>query len=143
METPPYACPWPLGPHRPALAQDEIHLWCMSLNLPARRLDALHSLLSEDEQARAARFRIGDVRDHFIAARGTLRVVLACYLDLRPAEVRFDYLPMGKPILAPGCGPGNVEFNLSHSHGVAVVGVGHRVLGVTLSGSRRAPAPPN
>ena len=131
MEVPPvYACPWPPAPDEVSIPEDELHLWCTSLDLAAWRIDELRRTLCEEEQRRAARFRLGRLRDHFIAARGTLRTVLARYVGTEPAALRFEYQYHGKPVLASDGGPRRLHFNLSHSHGVAVIAVAGRELGV-------------
>src|SRR4051812_2957269 len=41
----------------------------------------LEGVLTADERARAGRFRLGRIRDQFVAARGRLRLLLGHYLD--------------------------------------------------------------
>jgi 4'-phosphopantetheinyl transferase len=49
-----------------------------------------------------------------------LRSILAHYLDCQPAQVRFVYAAHGKPMLA---GATDLRFNLTHSHGLALLAV--------------------
>jgi 4'-phosphopantetheinyl transferase len=59
-------------------------------------------------------------RSHFMAARGILRELLGAYLGSSPAKVQFSYGNYGKPALeAITAGP-SLQFNLSHSGGLAV-----------------------
>jgi len=102
-----------------ALADGEAHVWRASLDLPPAQLDALASSLSEDELARAARFKFDLHRNRYIAGRGRLRRILASYLHSDPAAIRFAYNPQGKPSL-PG---GGLQFNLSHSGAEALYAV--------------------
>jgi 4'-phosphopantetheinyl transferase len=66
-------------------------------------------VLSEDERARAARFRFDHDRLRYTAGRCAMRCVLASYLNKNPRALIFSYNPAGKPEL-PG-----IQFNLAHS----------------------------
>lgn len=93
-------------------------------------------MLAMDEQARAARYRFPKDRDHFIAARGLLRVLLSRYLRVSPADFTFLYSGLGKPSLAEHQGAG-LRFNVSHSHGLALLAFAQgRELGVDLESVR-------
>jgi 4'-phosphopantetheinyl transferase len=108
-----------------------VHVWQAPLDLAEPRLAQLRSVLAPDEQARAQRFHFAHDRAHYIAARGTLRTILARYLGLRPQQLRFDYTPHGKPTLSPAILPvgTTLTFNVSHSHELALFAVarGRRV----------------
>jgi 4'-phosphopantetheinyl transferase len=87
-------------------------------------------LLHESERARA--FEIGAElrRGRFVSGRATLRRILARYVALGPADVRFDYDWYGKPRLAH---TRDVEFNLSHSGTRALLAVARgTVVGVDI-----------
>ena len=118
-----------MAPAEAPLSDAEVHLYRAPLDLPHERTEALWSTLSPDERGRAVRFRTEQLQTRFIAARGTLRGVLARYLPLEPGQLQFAYEAHGKPLLAAGT-PGSVQFNLSHSHGLALLGVARRPLGV-------------
>lgn len=97
----------------------EVHVWRASLDQAVPRVGALLETLQPDERERAARFRFEDDRNRFIAARGILRDILARALGSTPGAVRFVYGPWGKPALAEPA-PGDLQFNLSHSGGLAL-----------------------
>src|SRR5262249_48848883 len=80
----------------------------------------LFQMLTSDEQRRAERFYFPQDRQHFIAGRGILRVVLGKYLGREPHQLQFDYNLHGKPKLI---GEKRLRFNLSHSHGLALYAV--------------------
>ncbi len=87
-----------LKPSRfPGLALDatEVHLWQASLD--GRAADIFESFLSADELTRANRFHFIKDRNHFVVARGLLRNLLAAYLGVNCAELRFSYGAQGKP----------------------------------------------
>ncbi|MGE3819795.1 MAG: 4'-phosphopantetheinyl transferase superfamily protein [Isosphaeraceae bacterium] len=99
---------------------DEVHVWRFRLDVASGELAQLNATLHPAERERAARFRTGTLRDRFVAGRGRLREILATYLGCTPGELDFSYGPQGKPALHPACG---LEFNLSHSADVAILGV--------------------
>jgi 4'-phosphopantetheinyl transferase len=79
------------------------------------------AILCAAEIARADVFRFVKDAAQYVQSRSTLRRILARYLDLAPAEIRFQYSSHGKPELD---GPGRqLHFNLSHSHDLAVIAV--------------------
>ena len=91
------------------------------------------SVLSADEIARASRFHFEKDRIHFTRCRSALRGLLAGYLGIPAAEIRFEYLTSAKPQLAAEQNPRALQFNVSHSAGMALIAVGseHR-LGVDI-----------
>ncbi|MEO7971263.1 MAG: 4'-phosphopantetheinyl transferase superfamily protein [bacterium] len=113
-----------------ALAAAEVHLWQASLE--GRPADIFESFLSADELDRANRFHFNEDRTHFVVARGLLRNLLAAYLGINCAELRFSYGAKGKPFLLLE-GQTQINFNVSHSHGRAAFAFSRgRELGVDL-----------
>ena len=91
------AAPSP-GPPRPdGIKPAELHLWSLPFSILAGRFDELNRLLSEDERARAARYRHCEDSRRFILGRGLLRELLAGYTGIPAAELVFSYGPSGKP----------------------------------------------
>jgi len=113
---------WPVaGPGALSRPRDRTDVWCALVDLHAEQLAALALTLSADERSRAERFLLPRDRDRFIATRGLLRAILAAYLGAAPERLRFRYSSKGKPALeAPEAG---LEFNLAHSHGLALYAV--------------------
>ena len=99
------------------LLADEVHVWRLTLDLPSKDF---RELLETDEIARANRFYFETHRNHFIVARGFLRLLLGHYLQTDPKQLRFSYGAWGKPALI---GESRLRFNMSHSHGVALYAV--------------------
>lgn len=117
----------PLHSHK--LESNEVHLW--GFNLEQQSPDILRLLLSDDEIQRAGRFHFAKDRNHFIAARGLLRKLLAAYLDVSPAGLEILYGEKGKPYLAASYT--SINFNLAHSHKMAIYAFSRgRELGVDL-----------
>jgi 4'-phosphopantetheinyl transferase len=86
------------------LASDEVHTWCAGLDIPPETSARLYATLTPGERQRSARFRRDRDRQRFIAARGVLRELLACYLQIDPGDVNFVYNAFGKPDLSPEFG---------------------------------------
>ena len=108
------------------LADDEVHVWGVTLDSRALDLGRLAQILSPDEQARAERLlRLHD-RVRFVAGRGLLRAILARYVGTAPERLQFAYSAHGKPHLAPGWDAGGLCFNLAHSAGLALYAVARR-----------------
>lgn len=103
------------------LMKGEVHVWEASLAVSSSELKRLQEILSPDEKERAQRFVFEKDRHHFIAARGILRDILSSYLDVSASELEFAYGEQGKPFLKAA--PLPLEFNLSHSHGLALYAV--------------------
>ena len=114
----------------PTLGADEVHLW--RANLDDHAAGSLRSLLSPDEISRADRFHFSKDRNHYTVARALLRRLLGSYVNTSAAELRFSYAEKGKPFLADS-ELGRVNFNLAHSHEMAVYAFSlDRELGVDL-----------
>jgi 4'-phosphopantetheinyl transferase len=121
---------WTHSPVHPALSADEVHVWRASLDRPAVDFAIL---LSTDERVRADRFRFEQERRRFIVGRGTLRIILGCYLNSPPEKIKFAYHAHGKPSLSNGLLPPELRFNLSHSGDMALLAVTqNREVGIDL-----------
>jgi 4'-phosphopantetheinyl transferase len=113
------------------LADAEAHVWRASLDVDGPALEELAQTLSDDERARAERFRFD--RDHrrFVAGRGVLRIILARYLARPPSSISLRYGPWGKPALALDADPPDLRFNVSHADGLVLYAIARgREIGV-------------
>lgn len=110
-------------PDRLSLAKRDVHIWQLSLAQSSATINQLRQLLSADEEERSRRFHFEVDRQHFIAGRGCLRIILSRYLKIRPAEIEFTYTDYGKPQIAKSeASEQSLNFNLAHSRGVALYG---------------------
>jgi len=124
---------WQSPPNNLMLSEDDVHIWRAQLDLPAAQIQQLLHTLSTDEQQRADRFYFDKDKNHFIAGRGLLRTLLARYLDLEAVQLKFAYSSRGKPTLATTSLGGKIDFNLSHSRGMALYAfTRNRQIGVDL-----------
>ncbi len=102
-----------------------------------RDTDQSIALLDVAERSRADCFRYEQDWVRFVNRRAFLRRVLAGYLDINPAAIRFRAAPGGRP--RQDHDP-RISFNASHSYGLAVVAVIHdHEVGVDLEGRRTLP----
>jgi 4'-phosphopantetheinyl transferase len=111
--------PWSEAATPPSFPVGHVDIWKLSLDEPSKA-----SVLSSDELARASRFHFDKDRTRFIRCRSVLRFLLAGYLGVPAAEIRFEYSSNGKPQLPPKQNPRGLQFNVSHSADVALIAVG-------------------
>jgi 4'-phosphopantetheinyl transferase len=118
---------------RPPAEDAEVQLWLMRLDVDAEALERMSALLSGDERQRAGRFRFPRDSARFVAARGSLRMILGTLLAVDPAQIRLVYDAHGKPELAEPFDREGLRFNLSHSEGIAICAVARgRRIGVDI-----------
>lgn len=98
----------------PKLGRNQAHCWRADLSALASLRD-WSTLLSEDEQTRAARFHFEKDRAQFACARGVLRTLLGRYLGRAPHDLEFVYNAHGKPKLSNQGNARVLRFNVSHS----------------------------
>lgn len=138
-----------------SLASNEVHIWRSPLDSSPSILNQLQTYLSDDEQDRAARFRFDHHRHHFIVGRGLLRVLLGHYVQQAPHLLVFEYGDRGKPSLqmqgsqrsqgsqrplGSDSMSQNLQFNVSHSGGVALYAIAlNRRVGIDLEELRPMP----
>ncbi len=99
-----------------SLPPREVHVWQASLDCG---IDSFRRTLSADERSRSDRFHFERDRAHYIAGRGILRRLLGQYLGCPPEDLRFESNKYGKPALTDRA----LDFNVSHSHGIALFAV--------------------
>jgi len=112
--------PAPSGIQRLTPPSPPIELWWCSLEPLPARLDAFARSLSTAERARAARFGTPELRERYVMGRGSLRAILAGELGTDAAAVDIVRGERGRPQLA---GTPSLDFNVSHTDGVAIVGI--------------------
>lgn len=121
------------GP-RIELHEDDVHVWGVVLEAEAAIVEQCLRCLSAEESGRANRFKSEQQRCHFVVAHGALRMVLSRYGDCGPRELSFQNMPSGKPMLqGTDASANSIRFNLSHSHGRALIAVSKdREVGIDL-----------
>lgn len=122
---------WKLPPRELTLPLGEVHVWKAALIASSKQLEEFSKLLSEDEQQRVQRFYYQQHQQRFIVGRGILRTLLGHYLNFDPQQLRFDYEPRGKPMLASPM-QAQLQFNVSHSQDLALYAFAADKVGVDL-----------
>src|ERR1022692_291478 len=128
---------WLHAPKKLAFPANRVDIWKLHLDHAVTEKPCAN-VLSADEQARASRFHFEKDQIHFARCRSALRNLLAAYLTMPPDMIQFEYQASGKPQLAAKQNPNALQFNVSHSGGVALIAIGseHR-LGVDIEKIRR------
>jgi 4'-phosphopantetheinyl transferase len=127
---------WLRARERYELPPEEVHVWRASLHQSRGHFTELMQILSQEEQARAARFHFEADRKRCILGRGALRSLLGHCLGSAADQLHFEYNEFGKPRLAPGHQP--LDFNLSHSGDWILIALARgRALGVDVERMRQ------
>lgn len=115
------------------LPRHDVHVWWYDLDVCTGRLVSLERTLDDEERVRADRFRFDKHRRRFIAARGTLREIIARYVGAKPRALRFERGAHGKPRVINPDAVDDLEFNASDSHGIGAVALARGIaLGIDL-----------
>jgi 4'-phosphopantetheinyl transferase len=114
---------WPAAPAELPALDRTVHVWAVRLDDVSVDLDGKWELLSPDERDRAARFHFERDRRRYLIAHIALHEILSRYLQLDPARLFFELGENGKPKLPVALTTSGVEFNLSHSHEMALIAV--------------------
>lgn len=118
----------------------QVHLWLAYLDeiRDARQLADYRLLLSEEEQRKQLRFHFERDRHRYLVTRAMQRTVLSKYVDIAPGDWRFALNDYGKPSIgAEHVAARGIEFNLSHTDGLVVMGVTReRAIGVDVENVR-------
>jgi len=101
-----------------------VTVWTISLDGPDVS-DCSHMLtrLSSAEQARATRFHRAADRRRYTLAHVGLREILSKELGVPPSSIRFEQNANGKPRVSQNADASQLEFSLSHSGDVAMIGL--------------------
>ena len=122
---------WSQPPDNLALLGASVHVWAVRLDDTRVDLERGREWLSPDERERALHFRFERHRRRYLVAHIALHEILGDSLAIKPAHLSFDVGLHGKPKLCQWLAPSGIEFNLSHSHELALIAVCHgRAVGV-------------
>ena len=99
----------------------EVVVWKASLATWPRAEPFARQILTPSEWEQANRFRIDEARLRYVIGRVLLRETLSRLVDAEPAELALEFTGHGKPQLKEN--RQNIQFNLSHSGEVVMLGV--------------------
>jgi 4'-phosphopantetheinyl transferase len=111
------------------LVPDELHVWRVCTDRDADQVGRLARRLSDEEWARARRFRFERDRRRFVVRRAALRTILSRYLDVEPTALTFRTDAAGKPSLdaaTRGATVPPLTFSSSHSGEIALLVIGNQ-----------------
>lgn len=104
------------------IKHNEVHIWCIRLNLFREKLKGFYSVLSSDERIRADNYHFLRDQESFVIARASLRNLLGYYLNIDPKQIVFSYNSYGKPYLELETNLNyTLQFNLSHSENIILL----------------------
>jgi 4'-phosphopantetheinyl transferase len=98
----------------------DVTVWRIGLD-PGDRAEQLRGHLAAEELDRLARLRNSPVGPRWLVSRAAMREILGSELGVSPQEVRLELGAHGRPNLDPGAHPAQLDFNLSHSGGLALL----------------------
>jgi 4'-phosphopantetheinyl transferase len=116
-----------------ALSPGDIHLWLSSYEeiTDEGLLASYRELLVANEKAQEKRFHFLNDRRRYLVTRAMVRIVLSRYALIDPAAWVFSVGAYGRPEIANPEAENELSFNISHTHGLIVLGVTRRrALGV-------------
>ena len=117
----------------PALPQAGAHVWLC----PLQNDNALVGFATPEEKKRAENMLPESKASEFLLSRGWLRVILAGYIaGSSPGEIPLERSAEGKPFLT---NHPDLQFNVSHSHGLAAIGIARQSLGIDIEKLRPMP----
>jgi 4'-phosphopantetheinyl transferase len=120
--------PWHHLPARTALGSGQVQVWHLPLDDSIRSDE---SILSDEERARADRFRFPVHRLRFTASRCALRQLLAAATGKLPGRLTIGHGKNGKPFL--NSADEDLFFNLSHSESDSLIALSRgREVGIDL-----------
>ena len=99
-----------------------VSVWWATCPFPQPQ-GALNALLSVEERERAARFVRAEDRQSFVLAHALVRTMLSRFAAVHPADWRFTAGPFGKPAISHPTSCAGLQFNLSHTRGLAACAV--------------------
>ena len=121
---------WILPPRHLELKPGEPQLWAVELDRFNPQVEALTNCLSQEERGRAERFVTATLSNHYVIAHALLRHILAIYIKCQPQALQFLTSPHGKPYLDPAHHSLALEFNMSHTRGLALYAVALEPVGI-------------
>ena len=108
------------------LSPGQVHVYYALIDRSLEEIESFERLLSQEELARAGRFKNSIDRQRYIVRQGILRELLGGYLGCEPALVEIHRDANGKPFPAPQMNPENLQFSDSHSENMAAFAFGYR-----------------
>lgn len=117
-------CLWPQQSQVSTLLPNEVHVWCISMDVFTHdHIARMRAWLSDEERKRADNLHHANHRKCFVISHGMTRRIVGHYTNTQPQKLEFSCYSHGKPRLCQQRKSCNVEFNLSHSGQLALLAV--------------------
>ncbi len=117
----PHTFYWPSTQQIPALPHNCVHVFAWDLDLTPVPQD--WAVLSGEETVRARHFVFPRDRDRYVRAHSGTRKILGHYSGVQAGKIFFSNNRYGKPQIEHTL-PEQLQFNLTHSDGIAALAVG-------------------
>lgn len=118
----------------PLTAVDVWYLYTDTVTSPIV-VERYEKMMSPDERVRRDRFVFAKHRHQFLVTRGLLRTIVSRYIRIRPEECVFVTNRYGKPFLRHGSPSQRLDFNMSHTNGLAAIAIAvGRDVGIDVEG---------
>lgn len=98
----------------------DVHVWWSEFAWRDADVASAQAMLSNAEIVRAERFGTPLLRSRYISGRATLRMLLARWLDVEPADVPLARGSRGRPHVDVANAP---DFNVSHTRDAAIIAI--------------------
>ncbi len=105
------------------LPEHSCAIYRIDLSTPPLELASAWCLLNPEEQRRAQGFKLPIHHDRYVQSHAVLRMILAHHTKINASQIEFTINRYGKPSLMYSDAKSPINFNLSHSHELAVVAV--------------------
>ncbi len=114
---------WHATPASLEISNLAIDVWRCPLDLAGAQIDELGKCLSQQERQRAEKFRFNRKRRQFVTTRARLRQCLALATGTAAGEIEIEVGASGKPFLAGTAHASGIQFNVSHTDGLALIAI--------------------
>ena len=119
------------------LTDEFVDVWQTRLDLADHIISGYFDLLDKEEQQRALKSKHEDKYRQFVVSRGLLRQILGLALSMDPCNLHFHYEKLGKPYINESRAGKILNFNVSHSHEIALIAVTlDRLIGIDIEKQR-------
>ena len=102
--------------------KNTIHLWILP-TVSTHECEGLLATLSKKEENAYRAFLLEKHKQQYLTSHFLMRGILARYLSVKPQDVEFEYNDYGKPSVRGDKKLNCLEFNLSHTEGLSILGV--------------------
>ena len=107
----------PAKPTTAPIDAQSVHVYAVRLTASPSSTRQYRTFLSPEEKTRAERFAFGSLSQSYELSQGALRLLLAQFLGIAPAEIVITTAKHGKPVLQ---NDPSLHFNKTHSGGLAL-----------------------